>query len=68
MIDRVKNTEFDNLVNYQTLYSNSSVTTGYIETSSDPNSLGSIIKNHQIISYNLIETIEKTVKQIDEIK
>lgn len=62
----IKNTTFDNLVNYQTPYSNSSIVSGSIQTSSDPNSLAFQIKNQQIVTYNFAIQAEKTILQLDK--
>jgi hypothetical protein len=62
----IKNTSFDNLVNYQTPYSNSTIITGAIQSSSDPNSLAFQIQNHQIVTYNLAVLAEKTLVQSDK--
>ena len=62
----IKNTSFDNLVNYQTPYSNSSIITGVIQSSSDPNSLGFQIQNQQIVVYNLANQVEKTIQQTEK--
>ena len=62
----IKNTNFDNLVNYQMPHSNSSIVSGAIETSSHPNSLAFKIKNQQIITYNFAIQTEKTIQQTDK--
>lgn len=64
----IKNTSFDNLVNYQTPYSNSTIVSGVIQTSSDPNSLAFQIQNQQLVTYNLAVQVEKTVLQSDKEK
>ena len=62
----LKNTKFDNLVNYETqLSSNSSRQTVVFQSSADPNSLSSLIRNNQLIEYSLIVTQEKTIQQTD---
>ena len=63
----IRNTRFDNLVNYQTvLSSNSSQQTVAFESSADPNSLSSLIKDNQIVTYSLVgsnnnENIESNI-------
>lgn len=66
MDSTIKNTSFDNLVNYQTPYSNSSIISGVIETSSHPNSLAFQIKNQQVVIYNFAIQAEKTIQQTDK--
>lgn len=61
MNNTIKNTRFDNLVNYQNPYPNSINVFCAIQTSSDPNSLAYKIKNQQLITYKLIVPIEKTI-------
>jgi hypothetical protein len=62
----IKNTKFDNLVNYETQFSsNSSRQSVVFQSSADPNALSSLIKNNQIVNYSLIATQEKTVQQTD---
>ena len=62
----IKNTKFDNLVNYETQFSsNSSRQTVVFQSSADPNSLSSLIRNNQLIEYSLIVTQEKTIQQTD---
>jgi hypothetical protein len=65
MDSTIKNTSFDNLVNYQTPYSNSTIVSGAIESSSDPNSLAFQIQNQQLVTYNLAIQGEKTILQSD---
>lgn len=62
----IKNTKFDNLVNYETQFSsNSSRQSIAFQSSSDPNSLSSLMKNSQLIEYSIIVTQEKTIQQTD---
>ena len=62
----IKNTKFDNLVNYETQFSsNSSRQTVVFQSSADPSSLSSLIRNNQLIEYSLIVTQEKTILQTD---
>lgn len=56
-----KNTSFDNLVNFQTFDLNSSKISEFQQSSSDPNSLSSVIKNNQLVEYKLITTQEQSV-------
>lgn len=62
MEGQIKNTSFDNLVNYQTFDINSSKQFEFQQSSSDPNSLSAIIKNNQLIEYHLINTQENLIK------
>jgi hypothetical protein len=60
----IKNTKFDNLVNYETRsFSNSSRQSIAFQSSADPNSLSSLIKNSQLIEYSLLVTQEKTIQE-----
>lgn len=62
----IKNTKFDNLVNYETQFSlNSSRQSIAFQSSVDPNSLTSLMKNSQLIDYSIIATQEKTIQQTD---
>jgi len=62
----IKNTKFDNLVNYETQFSlNSSRQSIAFQSSVDPNSLSSLMKNSQLIDYSIIATQEKTIQQTD---
>ena len=64
MDNTIKNTRFDNLVNYETqLSSNSSRQSVAFQSSADPNALSSFIKNSQLIQYSLLITQEKTIQQ-----
>jgi hypothetical protein len=66
MENTIKNTKFDNLVNYETQFSsNSSRQTIAFQSSADPNALSSLIKNNQLIEYSLLITQEKTVQLSD---
>jgi hypothetical protein len=59
----VKNTRFDNLVNYETgILSNSSRQTIVHQSSADPNALASISKDTPIIEYSFAITPEKVIK------
>jgi hypothetical protein len=62
----IKNTQFDNLVNYETRFlSNSSRQTVDYQTSADPNALSALSKNQQIIEYSLAITQENTILQME---
>jgi hypothetical protein len=66
MGNTIKNTKFDNLVNYETQFSsNSSRQSIAFQSSADPNSLYSLIKNCQLIQYSLLVTQEKTIQHTD---
>jgi hypothetical protein len=66
MENTIKNTKFDNLVNYETQFSsNSSRQSIAFQSSADPNALSSLIKNSQLIEYSLLVTQEKTIQQTD---
>jgi len=55
----IRNTKFDNLVNYQTvLSSNSSHQTIGFQTSADPNALSALIKDNQIVVYSVLNNNE----------
>lgn len=57
-----KNTQFDNLVNYETNFSsNSSRQSIAFQSSADPNALASLMKNSQLINYSFMITQEKTI-------
>lgn len=59
----VKNTSFDNLVNYSTNES-SVVNQHTIDYNSvDPTCLSNISKNSQLVKYNLIDTLEKQIEE-----
>ena len=62
----IRNTQFDNLVNYETNFSSgSSQQTNDYQTSADPNALSSLSKNQQIIEYSFAVTQENTILQIE---
>jgi len=66
MENTIKNTKFDNLVNYETqLSSNSSRQSIAYQSSADPNALSSLIKNNQLIQYSHLVTQEKTIQQME---
>jgi hypothetical protein len=61
MEDLVKNTRFDNLVNYN-CSSNSGLASIVISSSSDPNSKAEILKNNIMIEYhNLTDDFNKII-------
>jgi len=57
----IKNTEFNNLVNYITEKSSGDVQQHLHYNSVDPTSLSDVIKNNQIIKYNLLDVSEKEI-------
>jgi hypothetical protein len=62
MENTIRNTQFDNLVNYETGFlSNSSRQTVDYQTSADPNALSALSKNQQLIEYTVAMTQEKPV-------
>ena len=66
MDNTIKNTKFDNLVNYETqLSSNSSRQSIAYQSSADPNALSSLMKNNQLIQYSHLVTQEKTIQQME---
>lgn len=65
----IRNTQFNNLVNYETkLSSNSSRQSIVFQSSADPNSLSAISKNNQIIEYSLLVSQEKIIQETNEQK
>lgn len=59
----IKNTEFNNLVNYITEKSSGDVQQHLHYNSVDPTSLADVIKNNQIIKYNLLDVSEKEITE-----
>jgi len=60
--DAIKNTQFDNLVNYEAgLLSNSSSGEVTHQSSADPNSLSSLLKNAPLIEFSYAITSERTI-------
>jgi hypothetical protein len=59
----VKNTSFDNQVNYDTHSSSGSKYSDPNQSSSDPTSLSYLIRNKQIIQFKIAVTPEKEVKE-----
>jgi len=60
----VKNTNFDNQVNYDTHSSSGTKYSDPNQSSSDPTSLSYLIRNNQIIQFKLALTPEKEIKEI----
>lgn len=56
----IKNTQFDNLVNYEAALSNSSLGEVSSQSSADPNSLSSLLKNAPLIEFSFAITPEHT--------
>jgi len=66
MDNMVKNTQFNNLVNYETrILSNSSLPTVAYQCSADPNSLSSLLKDSPLVEFTFAITSEKTIIQTD---
>ena len=59
----VKNTRFDNLVNYDTHSSSGSRYSDPNQSSSDPTSLSYLMRNNQIIQLKIAITPDKEVKE-----
>ena len=55
----VKNTDFDNLVNYPTHSSSGSMYSDPFQSTSNPTSLSFLIKNNQIAYYTLATVVDK---------
>ncbi|KAA6325833.1 hypothetical protein EZS27_024996 [termite gut metagenome] len=67
MENSIRNTQFDNLVNYETGFlSNSSRQIVDYQTSADPNALSALSKNQQIIEYTIAITQENTVLHVEQ--
>jgi hypothetical protein len=62
----IKNTHFDNLVNYETNSSSSCQYVGKNDSSSDPTSLSFIMKNRPLIFWKLLTPDEALVVVKDE--
>lgn len=61
MDNLVKNTQFDNLVNYETgILSNSSRQTVAYQSSADPNALSSILIESPLVEFAFAITTEKS--------
>ena len=66
MENSIKNTQFNNLVNYETGFSSdSSIQSIGYQTSVDPNAFSSLSKNQQMVEYALAITQENTVLHIE---
>ena len=62
----IRNTQFDNLVNYETNFSSGSPQQiNDYQTSADPNAFSSLSKNQQIIEYSFAVTQENTILQME---
>ena len=62
----VKNTQFDNLVNYETrILSNSSLQTVAYQSSADPNALSTLLKNSPLVEYSFVITSEQSTVHTD---
>ena len=59
MNSTVKNTSFDNLVNYPTNDSSISIPHSTNFNSAEPTCLSNITKNNQLVKYNILDTTEK---------
>ncbi len=57
----IRNTQFDNLVNYTTKKSSGDYSQNTHYNSADPTSLSFYSKNNQIVEYNLLNISEKEV-------
>ena len=56
----VKNTQFDNLVNYETrILSNSSLHSVAYQSSADPNALSSLLKYSPLVEFSFVITAEQ---------
>lgn len=62
-INMIKNTKFDNQVNYDTYSSSGTMYLGPAQSSSDPRSLTYLMRNNQIILFKLAMTTQKVIKQ-----
>lgn len=57
----VKNTEFDNLVNYRTEKSSADFSQNQYYNTVDPTSLAYLLKNNQIVEYRLVNISENEI-------
>ncbi|GET27668.1 hypothetical protein [Prolixibacter sp. NT017] len=57
----IRNTEFNNLVNYSTEKSSADYASASQYNSVDPTSLAYVSKNNQIVEYHLVDFSEKEV-------
>ncbi len=59
----VRNTRFDNLVNYESGFSsNSSHESVAFQSSADPNALSSLIKDNQLVVYSIVDAKDKVIQ------
>lgn len=63
MDNTIRNTQFDNLVNYTTKKSSGDYSQNTHYNSVDPTSLSFYSKNNQIVEYNLLNVSEKEVAE-----
>lgn len=63
MESTIKNTEFNNLVNYITEKSSGAIPQHINCNSADPTSLAEVFKNNQMIKYNLLDESENEVTE-----
>jgi hypothetical protein len=64
---KVRNTRFDNLVNYGTrALSNSSSPNVAHHTSADPNALSSLLKHSPHVEFTFVNTSEKIIVHVDK--
>lgn len=63
MNNTIKNTTFDNLVNYSINQSSASAPQVSNYNSSDPTSLGNLSKDSLLVKYNLLEIVEKQITE-----
>lgn len=61
MNNTIKNTSFNNLVNYSTYESSVANPYSVNYNSTDPTSLSNISKNSQLVRYSLVDTLEKQI-------
>lgn len=58
MNNTIKNTRFDNLVNYDINQSSSSFPQNFNYNSIDPTALSNLLKGQQLVEYHFVETTE----------
>jgi len=63
----VKNTHFNNLVNYETNQSSASTPHAFNYNSIDPTCLSNLSKDQEIIEYHLAKTVEKQIVDKDNL-
>ena len=65
----IRNTQFDNLVNYETRFSsNSAHQTIAFQSSADPTALSTLSKNMQSVEYSYMISQEKIIQRTDIVK